>query len=210
MTVTLTINGQRVTAPEGSTILEAARGNGIRIPTLCHHPDLSNVGACRLCVVSVERARGLQTACTTPVFEGMVVNTESEDARATRQVRAQRAAHRSPERLHALRGQRRVRAAGPGLRVRRRVARPRRRAARVPGRSRSQPVHLHRSQQVHPVHPLRARVRARSRTATSGTSPAAASRASWWPAPTRTCSTRPAKAAASAWPTARSARCTTR
>ena len=84
MTVTVTINEQRVQAPEGSTILEAARANGIRIPTLCHHPDLTNVGACRLCVVSVEKARGLQTACTTPVFEGMVVNTESEDARSTR------------------------------------------------------------------------------------------------------------------------------
>ncbi len=84
MTVTLTINGQRVQAADGSTILEAARANGIRIPTLCHHPDLTNVGACRLCVVSVERARGLQTACTTPVFEGMAVNTESEDARSTR------------------------------------------------------------------------------------------------------------------------------
>lgn len=84
MTVTLTINGQRVAAVEGSTILEAAHGAGIRIPTLCHHPDLSNVGACRMCVVSVERARGLQTACTTPALEGMVVNTESEDARTTR------------------------------------------------------------------------------------------------------------------------------
>jgi predicted molibdopterin-dependent oxidoreductase YjgC len=84
MTVTLTINGQRVQAADGSTILEAARANGIRIPTLCHHPDLTNVGACRLCVVSVEKARGLQTACTTPVFEGTAVNTESEDARATR------------------------------------------------------------------------------------------------------------------------------
>jgi predicted molibdopterin-dependent oxidoreductase YjgC len=84
MTVTLTINGQRVVAPDGSTILEAARGAGIRIPTLCHHPDLSNVGACRLCVVSVEKARGLQTACTTPAFNGMVVNTESQDARDTR------------------------------------------------------------------------------------------------------------------------------
>ena len=84
MTITLTINNQRVAAPDGATILEAARGAGIRIPTLCHHPDLSNVGACRMCVVSVERARGVQTACTTPVFEGMVVDTESEDARATR------------------------------------------------------------------------------------------------------------------------------
>jgi predicted molibdopterin-dependent oxidoreductase YjgC len=84
MTITLTINNQRVVAPDGATILEAARGAGIRIPTLCHHPDLSNVGACRLCVVSVERARGVQTACTTPVFEGMVVDTESKDARDTR------------------------------------------------------------------------------------------------------------------------------
>jgi len=84
MNVTLTINGQSVVAPDGSTILEAARAAGIRIPTLCHHPDLTNVGACRMCVVSVEKARGLQTACTTPVFNGMVVDTESQVARDTR------------------------------------------------------------------------------------------------------------------------------
>lgn len=84
MTVTLTINGNKVPAEEGSTILEAARGAGIHIPTLCHHPDLSNVGACRMCVVSVEKAGTLQTACTTPIAEGMVVNTESEEARETR------------------------------------------------------------------------------------------------------------------------------
>jgi len=84
MTVTLTINGRKVEAAEGSTILEAAHQAGIRIPTLCHHPDLSNVGACRMCVVSVEKARGLQTACTTPAAEGMVVDTESEEARQTR------------------------------------------------------------------------------------------------------------------------------
>jgi predicted molibdopterin-dependent oxidoreductase YjgC len=84
MPITLTINDQRVVAPEGATILEAALGAGIRIPTLCHHPDLTNVGACRLCVVTVEKARGLQTACTTPVFEGMVVHTESTEARDTR------------------------------------------------------------------------------------------------------------------------------
>ena len=81
---TLTINGQQVVAPEGATILEAARRVGMTIPTLCHHPDLSNVGACRMCVVSVEGARGLQTACTTPVTEGMVVHTHAADAVATR------------------------------------------------------------------------------------------------------------------------------
>jgi predicted molibdopterin-dependent oxidoreductase YjgC len=84
MTVSLTINGQRVVGEEESTILEAARGAGIYIPTLCHHPDLTNVGACRMCVVSVKNARGLQTACTTPIFDGMVVNTQSEEARETR------------------------------------------------------------------------------------------------------------------------------
>jgi predicted molibdopterin-dependent oxidoreductase YjgC len=84
MSVTLTINGKAVTALEGSTILEAARSAGISIPSLCHHPDLTDVGACRMCVVSVERARGLQTACTTPVAEGMVVDTESSEARETR------------------------------------------------------------------------------------------------------------------------------
>ena len=83
-TVRLTINGQRIMAAEGSTILEAARGAGIYIPTLCHHPDLNNVGACRMCVVSVEKARGLQTACTTPAIEGMVVDTNSQEARETR------------------------------------------------------------------------------------------------------------------------------
>lgn len=81
---TLTINGQTVTAPEGATILEAARSADIAIPTLCHHPDLNNVGACRMCVVSVEKARGLQTACTTPVFDGMVVHTNSSEAVDTR------------------------------------------------------------------------------------------------------------------------------
>jgi predicted molibdopterin-dependent oxidoreductase YjgC len=84
MSVTLTINNKQVTVPEGMTILEAATSVGIRIPTLCHHPDLTDVGACRMCVVSVEKARLLQTACTTPVFEGMVVDTESELARGTR------------------------------------------------------------------------------------------------------------------------------
>ncbi len=85
MTVTVTINNRKVTVPKDSTILDAARSAGVTIPTLCHHPDLSDVGACRMCVVSVERARGLQTACTTPVFEGMVVDTDSAEARETRQ-----------------------------------------------------------------------------------------------------------------------------
>jgi len=84
MSVNLTINGMQVCAPEESTILEAAEAAGVIIPTLCHHPDLTDVGACRMCVVSVEHARGLLTACTTPITEGMVVDTESTEAREAR------------------------------------------------------------------------------------------------------------------------------
>jgi predicted molibdopterin-dependent oxidoreductase YjgC len=82
--VTLTINSKEVAAPEGSTILEAALSAGIHIPTLCHHPDLTNVGACRMCVVEVQGMKGLQTACTTPISDGMVVETQSDTVRETR------------------------------------------------------------------------------------------------------------------------------
>ena len=84
MSINLTINNKVITAPDGATILEAAQAAGIEIPTLCHHPDLTDVGACRMCVVSVEGARALQTACTTPAGEGMVVNTMSDAAVASR------------------------------------------------------------------------------------------------------------------------------
>jgi formate dehydrogenase major subunit len=76
--VQLTINGQSVTAESGQTILEAAQAAGIHIPTLCHHPALSNHGACRVCLVEVKGMRGLQTSCTCPVAEGMEVQTETE------------------------------------------------------------------------------------------------------------------------------------
>ena len=57
--VNLKINGLNVTAPEGSTILEAAQAAGIRIPTLCYLKDINEIGACRMCVVEVKGARGL-------------------------------------------------------------------------------------------------------------------------------------------------------
>ncbi|MCP4165463.1 MAG: 2Fe-2S iron-sulfur cluster binding domain-containing protein [Chloroflexi bacterium] len=80
MPISLIINNKAITAPEGATILEAAHSAGIDIPTLCHHPDLGDVGACRMCVVSVQGARALQTACTAPAAEGMVVDTMSAEA----------------------------------------------------------------------------------------------------------------------------------
>ncbi|MDY7041875.1 MAG: molybdopterin-dependent oxidoreductase [Chloroflexota bacterium] len=79
-TVNITINGQKIAARAGSTVLEAAKEAGIDIPTLCHHPTLTNWGACRICLVEVEKQRTLQPACTFPVTEGMVVHTESEKA----------------------------------------------------------------------------------------------------------------------------------
>jgi NADH-quinone oxidoreductase subunit G len=77
--VTLTIDGQSVSVPPGTTILEAARGAGIDIPTLCYHAKLSKLGACRLCLVEVERMKAPQTACTTAVRPEMVVRTNTPD-----------------------------------------------------------------------------------------------------------------------------------
>jgi formate dehydrogenase alpha subunit len=74
---TLTINGQLITAPTGATVLEAAKQNGIAIPTLCHHPALKSVGACRLCMVEIDGMRGEPTSCTTPAADGMVVRTNT-------------------------------------------------------------------------------------------------------------------------------------
>lgn len=82
--VNLRINGQAVTAKSGGTILEAARAAGIFVPSLCHHPAVSNHGACRICVVEVKGMRGLQTACTCPVAEGMEVATETDATAAGR------------------------------------------------------------------------------------------------------------------------------
>lgn len=76
--VRLTIDGKEIQAREGMTILEAARANGIHIPTLCHHPALSNWGGCRICVVEVDRAPRLVASCVMPVRDGMEVVTNNE------------------------------------------------------------------------------------------------------------------------------------
>jgi formate dehydrogenase major subunit len=76
--VNITMNGQKVSAPAGSTILQAAKQVGIDIPTLCDHPALIPVGACRICVVEVKGQRTLITACTFPISEGLEIQTESE------------------------------------------------------------------------------------------------------------------------------------
>ena len=75
--VNLKINGQDVSVPAGTTILDAARSVGIKIPTLCYLRDINAIGACRVCVVEVKGARSLVAACVYPVNEGMEVTTNS-------------------------------------------------------------------------------------------------------------------------------------
>lgn len=84
--VSLTINGRRVQAQEGTTIMEAARLVDIQIPHLCFLKNINEIAACRVCCVEVEGERAMVTACNTPVMEGMVVHTNSPRARQTRRV----------------------------------------------------------------------------------------------------------------------------
>jgi len=76
--VTVTIDGQTVQVPAGTSVLDAARSIGIKIPALCHDPDLTPVGACRLCVVEIENMRNLPASCVTTCTEGMVIRTNTE------------------------------------------------------------------------------------------------------------------------------------
>ncbi len=102
--ITLTIDGTQLTAPEGTLVVNAGKLAGIDIPVFCYHPKMEPVGMCRMCLVEIgrpmmDRNTGqpilddqgkaklqfgpkLETACTTPVSEGMVVLTQSEKARA--------------------------------------------------------------------------------------------------------------------------------
>ncbi len=73
----ITIDGERTSVPEGTTILEAAKLMNVHIPTLCHHEDQAIKAVCRICVVEVEGQIQLPTACNTPVSEGMVIKTAS-------------------------------------------------------------------------------------------------------------------------------------
>ncbi len=86
--ITLTIDGQKMEALEGSTILEVARENGIEIPTLCYHEALEPYGGCRLCVVELETAKGsrLVASCVHPAEEGAVVKTNSEMVQKSRRM----------------------------------------------------------------------------------------------------------------------------
>ena len=82
--VKFTIDGKAVTAPAGTLLIEAAKQVGIEIPSYCYYPGLTLQGACRMCLVAIERMPKLQTACTTVVTNGMAVHTETEEVKNAR------------------------------------------------------------------------------------------------------------------------------
>jgi NADH-quinone oxidoreductase subunit G len=82
--VTLTVDGKKVTAPAGTLLIEACKTAGIEVPSFCYYPNLSLQGACRMCLVKVEKMPKLQTACTTVISEGMVVTSDSEEIKQAR------------------------------------------------------------------------------------------------------------------------------
>ncbi len=77
-TVTLTIDGEKVTVPQGTSVMAAAMTGGVKIPKLCATDSLESFGSCRLCLVEIEGRRGTPASCTTPAEEGMMVRTQSE------------------------------------------------------------------------------------------------------------------------------------
>jgi NADP-reducing hydrogenase subunit HndD len=85
--VTLTIDGVKVEVPNGTSVLEAARSAGIKIPTLCYLKGVNAIGACRMCLVEmIEGGRGLQAACMLPAANGMVISTNSPTVQEARRV----------------------------------------------------------------------------------------------------------------------------
>ena len=82
--VNITVDGKKVTAPAGTLLIEACKSAGIEVPSFCYYPNLSLQGACRMCLVKVEKMPKLQTACTTVIGEGMIVSTDTPEIHQAR------------------------------------------------------------------------------------------------------------------------------
>jgi len=82
--ITLTVDGKKITAPAGTLLIEACKSAGIEVPSFCYYPNLSLQGACRMCLVKIEKMPKLQTACTTVISEGMIVITDSPEVHQAR------------------------------------------------------------------------------------------------------------------------------
>ena len=85
-TITAQVNGEEVTVPEGSTILDACRRVGLDLPTLCYGPTMSAANACRVCVVELEGSRALVPSCSRKLEEGMEISTATERAEHSRRL----------------------------------------------------------------------------------------------------------------------------
>jgi NADH dehydrogenase/NADH:ubiquinone oxidoreductase subunit G len=84
--IPVTINGKQVVGRPDMTILDLAKANGIKIPTLCYVEGLAPTGSCRVCVVEVEGSRTLVASCHTPIAKGMVIQTHSPKVLETRRI----------------------------------------------------------------------------------------------------------------------------
>jgi NADH-quinone oxidoreductase subunit G len=82
--VNLTVDGKQVSAPAGTLLIEACKSVGIEVPSFCYYPNLSLQGACRMCLVKIEKMPKLQTACTTVISEGMMVSTDTPEIHQAR------------------------------------------------------------------------------------------------------------------------------
>jgi len=82
--VNLTVDGKKITAPAGTLLIDACKNVGVEVPSFCYYPNLSVQGACRMCLVKIEKMPKLQTACTTLVSEGMIVTTDNDEVRQAR------------------------------------------------------------------------------------------------------------------------------
>lgn len=82
--VNITVDGKKITAPSGTLLIEACKSVGIEVPSFCYYPGLSLQAACRMCLVRIDKMPKLQTACTVPITEGMVVTTESDEVKQAR------------------------------------------------------------------------------------------------------------------------------
>ena len=82
--VNITVDGKKITAPAGTLLIEACKSVGIEVPSFCYYPGLSLQAACRMCLVRIEKMPKLQTACTVPITEGMVVSTASDEVKQAR------------------------------------------------------------------------------------------------------------------------------
>ncbi len=164
---TLIIDGQEVSARDGQTILEVAREHNINIPTLCHLEGLSDVGACRLCLVEIKGTNKLLPACVTTVQEGMEVTTSTERLQKHRRDHSRTALCRAQPHLLGLRRQRPLRTADPRPGAGADARPPALSQPRSCRRCLARALHP-RSQPLHPLHALRPRLRRNRRRAHLG------------------------------------------